>query len=393
VSLKNLSINVIITVGAICVCLLLFEIGIRIFQLTPDTFLQADSRTGVWHIPNKEGIYFRKDVPKIPVHINSQGLRDYEYPYQKGENTYRIALLGDSFTQAIQIPLEDTYQQILENMLNSGRMSTHFEVINYGIGGFGTTHEYFVFLHHVLEYRPDMVLLGFTFENDIFENSPILNGRKYLPYLVIGENNTLVYLPPEPVPYYMRLGAFFKMIPFFYYRIVKGNSRLETLLRGIKRGSVNNGGIPLEYYMYARVWDPEWREAWEITKQVLLRLDQETISHNITFMIVGIPGQIQIDPQIQKEVFALYPMMAHEEWDWEKPNKLLRGFCQSKGIHYFDLSPLFKEKIRQSALPLYYHDDGHWNQNGHRLAAESIYHILIEKLSYLLTNYPLIETS
>jgi hypothetical protein len=178
--------------------------------LTPDIFLQADSRTGVWHIPNKEGVYFRKDIPKIRVTINSQGLRDYEYSQTKRKNTYRIAVLGDSFTQAIHVPLEDTYQQILEKRLNSTHASTHFEVINFGVGGFGTTHEYLVFHYHALKYHPDLVILGFTFGNDIFENSPVLNGRKYLPYLIIGGNSALLSIPPEPVPYYMRLGVFLR---------------------------------------------------------------------------------------------------------------------------------------------------------------------------------------
>jgi hypothetical protein len=81
-------------------------------------------------------------------------------------------------------------------------------------------------------------------------------------------------------------------------------------------------------------------------------------------------------------------MMEHKEWNWEKPNKLLQEFCQSEGIESFDLSPLLKDEICQGAPPLYYHYDGHWNQNGHRLAAEGIYHLLIEQLSYLLDNYP-----
>lgn len=382
VILKNIIINFVIFIGAVFVCLGLLEIGIRIFELTPDIFLQEDKTTGVWHIPNKEGIYFRKDIPRTQVIINSQGLRDDEYSYTKPENTYRIAVLGDSFTQAIHVPLEDTYQQTLERKLKTASSSINFEVINFGVGGFGTTHEYFVFQHHVVNYHPDMVLLAFVFGNDIFENSPVLNGRKYLPYFVAGKKNTLEYIPPKPVPYYMKLGAVFKIIPFLYYRIVDGNPKLEILLRGIKRGSTGDAGIPLEYYTYAAIWDFRWEEAWEITKRVLSRLQQEIILHDIEFIIIGIPDHIQVNEYLREEVFAIYPMMAeHEgEWDWEKPNTLLREFCQAEGIRYFDLSPTFKEEIQQGSPPLYYYYDGHWNQNGHRLVAECLYRMLKEQL-------------
>jgi hypothetical protein len=378
--LKKVVVNVCLLIGTIFICLVFIEVVIRIFDLTPDVFLQPDERTGVWHTPNKEGVYFRKDVPKVSIKINAYGLRDHEYPYSKSGDVYRIALLGDSFSEALQVPLEATYHHILEMQLNLADFSKPIEVINFGVGGFGTVHEYFVFHHYVLKYQPDMIVLEFMLGNDILENSPVLNGRKYLPYFVLKEKNELVYLPPKPVPYYMKLGVYAKIIPFFYFRIVAGNSKLDQLLRGIRRRSKDKRDIPLEYYIYTQEWNGDWEEAWEITRQVLLRLHRETMSHKMDLLIVGVPDQIQVDPQIRAEVFARYPMMKHAKWDWEKPNMLLQQFCQSEGIRYFDLSPSFKEKICQGSPPLYYHYDGHWNQNGHRFAAEGIYRFLVKRL-------------
>ena len=67
-------------------------------------------------------------------------------------------------------------------------------------------------------------------------------------------------------------------------------------------------------------------------------------------------------------------------WNWEKPNALLENFCQSEEILYIDLTPQYREAIQHGGPPLYYHDDGHWNQQGHQLAAQCIYEILQENL-------------
>ena len=45
------------------------------------------------HVPNSEA-----DLMGVNVKINSVGLRDYEYPFEKNDSTLRILVLGDSQT-------------------------------------------------------------------------------------------------------------------------------------------------------------------------------------------------------------------------------------------------------------------------------------------------------
>ena len=49
--------------------------------------------------------------------MNSGGFRDYERSKTKPKNGFRIALLGDSFTEAIHVKLEDTHGAIIEQNL------------------------------------------------------------------------------------------------------------------------------------------------------------------------------------------------------------------------------------------------------------------------------------
>ncbi len=66
---------------------------------------------------HKPGAYF-KDLYGVEVKVNSKGLREYEYDYEKPPNTYRILVLGDSITFGWGVAFEKTYSKILEKKLN-----------------------------------------------------------------------------------------------------------------------------------------------------------------------------------------------------------------------------------------------------------------------------------
>lgn len=97
----------------------------------------------------------------IMVNINSDGMRDKESPFQK-DNKYRIIFLGDSLTLGWGVDKEDTFEQILEEKLNS-RYPT--EIINFGIGNYNKVQEVNLFIEKGIKYQPDKVVL-FYFIND-----------------------------------------------------------------------------------------------------------------------------------------------------------------------------------------------------------------------------------
>ena len=130
-------------------------------------------RMGHEHIPNREEVLMGVDVK-----INSQGLRDYEYPISKAENTFRALVLGDSMTLGWGAPFEQTYPKVLERMLNENHPAVEarqvpddrpghgvpyqrYEVINAGVGNYNSVQEVAYFKARGIQYNPDMVLLGF----------------------------------------------------------------------------------------------------------------------------------------------------------------------------------------------------------------------------------------
>ena len=101
----------------------------------------------------------------------SMQFKDYYYPIEKPENTFRIVALGDSFTQGVLVKTNDTWPKQLERKLNE-LDKKDYEVLNFGGGGFNTEDEVRIFKEYALLYNPDMVILQFHF-TDLWNNTRI----------------------------------------------------------------------------------------------------------------------------------------------------------------------------------------------------------------------------
>jgi len=104
------------------------------------------------------------------VQTNACGMRDHPRSIEKPPGTYRIALLGDSFTFGWGVEFEETFGQVLERELNSrlselGSMYSNVEVLNFGVPGYSTFQEVAKFIESGIDFAPDAVLVLFI-END-----------------------------------------------------------------------------------------------------------------------------------------------------------------------------------------------------------------------------------
>lgn len=112
-------------------------------------------------IPNLDTLFQRSRVK-----LNSCGLRSPERAFQKPADTFRIALLGDSFAFGWGVKQEENFASVMEDTLNRiSKGSPRFEVINFGTPGYSTFQEVAKFEEIGLQFSPDAVLVFFI-END-----------------------------------------------------------------------------------------------------------------------------------------------------------------------------------------------------------------------------------
>jgi len=103
-------------------------------------------------------------IPNIPHWTNSFGMRDKERNINKPKGIYRIIIHGDSISMG-------SYPHNLEEQLNED-FNNKVEVWNCSIGGQGIREYYNYLKYRSLNYKPDMIIIGFCL-ND-FNLTPVM---------------------------------------------------------------------------------------------------------------------------------------------------------------------------------------------------------------------------
>lgn len=356
----------------------LLEAMVRIISPS-DVPWQRHPVLGHSHVPNKKGIYSNKGY-SAPFRFNSEGWRDREHSIEKPDGAFRVLVLGDSFTEGLQLPVEETYCELLETRLNQDR-SRPFEVLNTGVGAFSTDQEYLALKHYWGAYHPDLIVLAFCVENDTYGNLLELRGDPYKPYFSLDDGGRLVLeeftLPrDEGVRTFLR--NHLRLYMFAKKRLSSMTGITSLLMKlGILRDSnftqKDELGIYVDYRTHQAHYSPAFEKAWEITKELLLAIRGEAASLNAGFLVVLINYDVLVHDDLWREALETYPHMADVDWDLGKPNRLLAQFCGNNGIELLDLLPAFRKEAVASNERLHLPVDGHWNRKGNALAADLIF--------------------
>jgi hypothetical protein len=340
-------------------------------------FWEPSRFVGWVHTPSVQGWAQRclrgKPEWQVYTHINSHGLRDREIPYERS-GKFRILALGDSFTEGLQVPVENTFTKRLEQRLGTPDMPV--EVLNGGVSGYGTDNELLWYLQEGYKYRPDVVLLIFNTSNDVLENhNGLMRGTGFpypdKPYFDF-ESGRLVAqrLPlPEPRPRARVLA--------YAQRIL---SRYSTLYRLLPAFSVGPGGahaalppVPgtLPTQIYLASYPAEWRDAWRITRGLVLRLRHEVEARGSKFAVVVINAKEEVSERRWKWTLFANPALKGP-WDVDKPNRLITSFLKRRGIRTIPLLDTFRVYFKTTGASGFYEWDVHWAPGGHELAANAI---------------------
>jgi hypothetical protein len=94
------------------------------------------------------------------LHTNQWGMRDREYERAKGDSSFRLAVLGASTVMGSGVADDETFENILEGMLNgdSIRSSRKYEVLNFGMSGYAALQALFTAQEVAAHFTPDAVI-------------------------------------------------------------------------------------------------------------------------------------------------------------------------------------------------------------------------------------------
>lgn len=136
--------------------LLLLEPILALAGVADDEVMDIDTLTGWAPMPNRSYTYRTEGYARAT--INSHGMRDIERSVAKPSNTYRIVVMGCSLTEGNQVPIGETYCQILEKQLNKSGSPIKYEVLNFAVSAYTLGQEYLRLKHLALQFKPDLVI-------------------------------------------------------------------------------------------------------------------------------------------------------------------------------------------------------------------------------------------
>lgn len=358
--------------------LALAEIALRVLGISYPMLNATDPCCGPVLRPGAAGWWTAEG--NAYVAINSDGLRDDEHARAKDPQRFRIAVIGDSYAEAKQVPLEQTFFRVAARELErcAALPAAGVEPINFGVSGYSTAQELRMYESRARDYAPDLVLLAFHTANDVSDNSKALDAHAMRPYFelrdgelvlddsfVRGEQfvrrQTLAWKIAAAVTSRSRLA---QLANEFHVRRKQAARREKEQAKAAVAGDE----LGTSHGIYLDPPPREWEDAWQITDAILGRFAQEVASDGAELFVAVLSNGIQVNPDAAaREAFA--QQLAVPDLDY--PDRRLTAILDRRGIAHVVLTPPLREQAERSGECLHGFENaepcsGHWNAAGHR---------------------------
>ena len=364
--------------------LMVGELALRLLGFSYPSFHIYDDITGTALRPGAQGWY--REEGEAYVRINSAGMRDdREIAPDKPPSTFRIAVVGDSFTEALQVPTGDTFVALLERTLKScpALRGRTIETLNFGVSGNSTAQELLTVQTRVWPFKPDVVLLQFLAGNDIRDNSRRLSGNYPRPFFNL-ESGALVADTSFRNTTIARMKS---SMAWKWSQSASDYSRLVQLLNKIKNivgqplsappaRQAQSGvrQLGLDDAIYVAPTDDAWTDAWAVTERLLVATWREATQHGARFLLVDITNGVDVHPDasLRRKYMDTLGIQS-----LGYPHERVEKFARREGIPFVGLWPSFAAYAQKNSAYLHGFPNtglgsGHWNKSGHALAAENI---------------------
>jgi len=320
--------------AAAIAALLVLEVALRLGDYaTPDLY-QLDPNLG-WSLRRHKSGWYAGEEGRVRIAVNAAGFRDREHKLDKPDPVYRIAVLGDEYSEAPSIALQDTWWWRLEPKLQQcdfqpGKL---VEVLNFGVSGYGTAQELVLLQETVMRYAPDLVLVQFA-PDDVADNSYALARNKLRPFYSLD-----VHGVPRIDESFVAAREFDRHMQTRYRLAAEIGDHVRSfqLVRELARATF----IAPAHARFIAPSGPGYQDAWRITEALLAKMTDFARRNGAELGLVAVPA----------------PDMSYAD-----PH--LDALGARLGVRVIELAPAM-----QSA---YYRPSGAWTAEGHRAAAVAV---------------------
>lgn len=346
-----ISMSLLLTLGAM-------EIVLRVTHLATDIpWSEGDRMLGFKYVPNQTGTWVvgRFGDDKAHYHINSDGwnaTRDYNE--QRNPGTSRIAVIGDSYIEALNVPPEAAVAALLEKRLSP---ISNVEVYPFGVSGAALSHYLAIMRYVRARFSPDLYIINIV-HNDFEESLPIM-GRAVF-HAVHRVGNSYEEVPPK------------KYQPALFRRMMGHFATVRYLVTNLKLNNIaliQNLGRENQHQRFEANIDVSTMNVTEMRglveylfKKYLQEVDGD---RKKLVLVIDTPRQSIYEGASPKVSFPF------------QYNRLTAEVCQELSLYCLDLTDPFWTDFQQNKRPFNSVIDGHYNVYGHEIAAKAIENFLL----------------
>lgn len=318
------------------------EVAMRLGGYSPinvnplNAFHEGHHLLGYRGKPNFTGRFRRSDFDVMISH-DENGFRKQEYQNQKEKSRHKVFVFGDSFTWGWGVGQGKVFTDRMSQLMPD------YHVMNFGLNASGTVEQFTLFEAYVKELiQPgDSVVLMFS-NNDFNDNvtgylhAEVKNGE-------VRRVGPKRFLASKPMINLKQASYVINYLTFSFEVMKATIQQTRANKRARKLASLGEGS-------------PEF----VVTKHFLGEFQKTLAQKQATFLAVHVFGHVdRSEKKVNPRAAAL--------------RRAFFACVEPLGIRTLDLEPYFVQAKSSGRYDRFdFPRDGHWNENGHAVAARAI---------------------
>jgi hypothetical protein len=325
--------------GILSACVVL-EAVLHITDPTDYNRFKNDPQSGLLLYKPKYAFTLSGTCFENTVVTNSYGFHAPPVALEKGKKTFRIEIVGSSFVESLQVPVEKLFSTLLQDKLNAdSKNKITYEVIPIGFSGNGTFLSTLYYMRFGRQFKPDLVIdLHTEYELD-HEHVPRFDAR----------GNAIVDVPSgigsQNASWLKDLLRQSKLIDNLQTRYLLAKSTLQSLFAP---------RAPL----LAEVGENS--DEWNVETKLIEAFAREVRSDHATFVLASWSTKNAPAPVAASLLNHFETIAARDH------------------IEYINLVPVVAAEESAEGMSSTFSCDGHWAAAGHRYVADALHEYLMK---------------
>lgn len=370
-------------------------------------FIEGALQIVAWIVP-LPGVNTKLKCPFGRVYWTREGWgnsirnsRGWYYPEFKTDAAHKIALIGDSFVEAVEINRYENFGVLLEKKIRADGQDT--AVLAFGNHGTSPAYHMEVLDYVSRHFAPEEAVLFIYIGNDISENSPALNQippGQFIYYDLDPQDGLVLNPASSEIRERFIRNLEFSHRPFLQTAWMTFSSHLMTLqtidslrdsiaLRRAQKTKFNNSAddeiaksirkLGLNPEVFRATPDPEAERAMSVLLKTIAACKMICDRRQIRLKVVTIPAFPPLFYETQKGSDWTRRI---GDYDFQKPEQRIADFAASNGVPVLELGKFMKDKrlAVEEIQKLYFNGGcGHFTPAGHRFCADAVHETFYSK--------------